>query len=65
MEAYEDDLEILEIVDEGFPRRIYDRPNYFNTMDEMTFFKRFRLKKATALELLELIEEELEFPHDQ
>lgn len=60
----EDDLDILEIVDFGFPRRIYEREEYFDTMDNLTFFKRFRLTKPTVLLILESIAEQLEFDND-
>lgn len=60
----EDDLDILEIIDFGFPRRIYERSNYFQVMDELTFFRRFRLLKGTVLRLMEIIEDQLEYPHD-
>lgn len=60
----EDDLDILEIIDFGFPRRIYERSNYFQVMDELTFFRRFRLLKETVLRIMEMIEDQLEYPHD-
>ncbi|KAG5899824.1 hypothetical protein JTB14_012295 [Gonioctena quinquepunctata] len=60
----EDDLDILEIIEFGFPRRIYERSNYFQDMNELTFFKRFRLLKGTVLRLMEIIEDQLEYPHD-
>lgn len=60
----EDDLDILEIIDFGFPRRIYERSNYFDDLDETSFFRRFRLLKGTVLLLLEIIEDQLEYPHD-
>ncbi|KAG5869320.1 hypothetical protein JTB14_013857 [Gonioctena quinquepunctata] len=33
-------------------------------MDDLTFFKRFRLLKETVIRVLELIEEEIEYPND-
>lgn len=60
----EDDQEILDIIDFGFPRRIYNRPNYFEEMDDLSFIRRFRLTKQTTLWVLELIEEHLEFNND-
>lgn len=60
----EDDLDILDVIDMGFPRRIYDRADHFNGLDNFIFFKRFRLLKPTVLNILELIEEDLEFPND-
>lgn len=60
----EDDQEILDIIDFGFPRRIYIRPNYFDLLDDLSFIRRFRLTKQTTLHVLELIEEKLEFNND-
>nr|CAI5817205.1 unnamed protein product [Callosobruchus analis]CAI5820002.1 unnamed protein product [Callosobruchus analis] len=60
----EDDLDILDIIEMGFPRRVYTRKQHLNDMDDLTFFKRFRLLKNTVLHVLELIEEQLEYPHD-
>lgn len=56
-----DDLDILEIIDNGFPRRIYDRYDYFNNMDDLAFFRRFRLTKPTVLHVLNEIRDQLEF----
>lgn len=63
-DLFEDDLDILDILEHGFPRRIYERSQHFHTMDNMTFFRRFRLTKETVLELLEMIEEDLEYEND-
>lgn len=60
----EDDIDVLDIIDFGFPRRIYIRPNYFEDMEDLTFFKRFRLTKPTVIFLLQLLEDELEFDND-
>lgn len=60
----EDDQDILDIINFGFPRRRYERTDYFNTMNNMSFFRRFRLTKPSVLQLLELIEDELEFEND-
>ncbi|KAF5308421.1 hypothetical protein FQR65_LT18156 [Abscondita terminalis] len=60
-----DDLELLDLLEDGFPRRVYDRNNYFDEMDNTTFFRRFRLSKPTVLELVGQIEEHLEFPDDR
>ena len=65
MEMFDDDLEILDLVEEGFPRRIYDRSNYFRELDNLTFFRRFRLTKPTVLNILEEIEDNLEYPDDR
>lgn len=60
----EDDIDILDIIDFGFPRRIYIRPNYFEDMDDLGFFRRFRLTKPSVLSVLEMIEGQLEFEND-
>ncbi|KAK4882517.1 hypothetical protein RN001_005836 [Aquatica leii] len=60
----DDDGEILDIINYGFPRKIYDRSNYFQDMDNLTFFQRFRLTKPTVLTVLDQIEHRLEFPTD-
>lgn len=60
----DDDLDIIEIIDFGFPRRNYQREEYFDLMDNLSFFKRFRLTKQTTLNILEQIEEELEYDND-
>lgn len=59
------DLEILNVIGEGFPRRIYDRKNYFEEMDNATFFRRFRLTKRTVLNILAEIEHQLEYQDDR
>ncbi|KAJ8915704.1 hypothetical protein NQ315_000638 [Exocentrus adspersus] len=58
------DGDLLDILDFGFPRRIYDRSNPFDTMDELSFFMRFRLQEDTVVHVLEHIEENLEFNND-
>lgn len=65
MDAFHDDLEIVEIVAQGFPRRIYERHSYINELDELSFFQKFRLTKQTVLNILELIENRLEYPLDR
>lgn len=60
----EDDQDILDIIDYGFPRRQYDRADYFHNMDDVSFFRRFRLTKQTVLNVLEQIEHVLEFDND-
>lgn len=60
----EDDQDILDIINWGFPRRIYERSEYFDTMDNLSFFRRFRLTKATVLDFLPTIEEEIEHDND-
>lgn len=65
MEMFDDDFEILDLIQNGFPRRIYDRNNHFDDMDNLTFFRRFRLTKPTVLHVLEQIEDQLEYPDDR
>lgn len=60
----DDDLDILDVIDLGFPRKQYTRSEYFLEMDELTFFKRFRLLKESVMHILNLIEDQLEYPHD-
>lgn len=60
----EDDADILDIIDFGFPRRIYNRPNYIEDMDDLSFFRRFRLTKRATISLLERLEDQLEFAND-
>lgn len=61
MDLLDDDMDILEIIEYGFPRRVNVRRNYYEEMDNLTFFQTFRLYKATFLHILALIEENLEF----
>lgn len=65
IDYFEDDVEVLEIANVGFPRTIRERSEYFHTFDELSFYKRFRLKKDTTLGLLALIESDLEFPSNK
>lgn len=60
----DDDLDIFEIIDYGFPRRNFERQDYFNSMDNYSFCKRFRLTKQTTLQILEQIEDQLEFDNN-
>uniref|UniRef100_A0A6P7H1J5 Putative nuclease HARBI1 n=1 Tax=Diabrotica virgifera virgifera TaxID=50390 RepID=A0A6P7H1J5_DIAVI len=65
MDIFNDDLDLLEIIEHGFPRRVFVRPNYFQTMDNLTFFRTFRFYKETVLFILTLIEDRLEFPDNR
>jgi hypothetical protein len=51
VDIFEDDFDILEIIDIGFPRLCCIRSAHFHDMDEFTFYKRFRLTKQTCLNL--------------
>lgn len=44
---------------------IRNRPNFFLTLDNEQFIKRFRITKNTTLLLLEKIEHELEHPDNR
>ncbi|KAJ8974994.1 hypothetical protein NQ317_013493 [Molorchus minor] len=59
-----DDLDILDIVEFGFPRKVYERKNAFDELDDLSFFRRFRLTKNTILYLLEMIEDHLEYDNN-
>ena len=58
--AMEDDLEVRELIELGFPREVYERQYYMDTMSDPDFLKRFRLTKGTVNKLLQLIEPRLE-----
>jgi hypothetical protein len=60
----EDDQDILDIIAFGFPRQLVIRPNYIQDMDDLSFFRRFRLTKETSIFVLSLIEDQLEFTND-
>lgn len=60
----DDDLDELNLIIFGIPRRVQNRADYFNTFDELTFFRRFRVTKPTALFILRLIEADIEYPYD-
>lgn len=61
----EDDLELIELIEVGLPKIIYNRSNYFEEMDPMGFFRRFRLTKETVLHIMTQIEDQLEYPHNR
>ena len=65
LDYIDDDFELLDFVEGGMPRKVYNRSNYFEEMDPIGFFRRFRLYKETVLEILRLIENQLEYPHDR
>jgi hypothetical protein len=51
VDIFEDDFDILEIIDIGFPRLCCVRSAHFHDMDKYTFYRRFRLTKQTCLNL--------------
>ncbi|XP_023312227.1 putative nuclease HARBI1 [Anoplophora glabripennis] len=63
-DIFDDDLEIIEIIENGFPRHVNQRKNYFYEMDDYTFFRKFRLYKETVVNVLEQIDHELEYPYN-
>ncbi|KAK4875948.1 hypothetical protein RN001_012370 [Aquatica leii] len=64
-DLFDDNFDVLEIIDFGFPRRIqYSRTEDFYDLDELSFFRRYRLTKRTVLDFLPLIEEQIEYPSD-
>ncbi|XP_063913042.1 putative nuclease HARBI1 [Zophobas morio] len=64
-DAFEDDLEVLELIEVGIPRQIYLRADHFHDLPDLQFFQRFRLTKETVLYLLAQIEHHLELPNDR
>lgn len=60
----EDELNEINLIVYGLPRRIYDRKEYFYSFDNWTFFQRFRVTKDTALNILDMIEQHIEYPYD-
>ncbi|CAH1954210.1 unnamed protein product [Acanthoscelides obtectus] len=59
--SLDDDGDILDIIRFGFPRHYYERTDFFNEMDNLSFFRRFRLQKNTVLRLVEQLKHQLEF----
>lgn len=60
----EDDIDVMDIIEFGFPRRVFARPDFINEMADIEFYRRFRLRKDTVIKVLELIEDQLEFNND-
>ncbi|KAG5869690.1 hypothetical protein JTB14_025717 [Gonioctena quinquepunctata] len=60
----DDDLDDLNVIIHGIPRRVYNRADYYNSFDDLTFFKRFRVTKPTAILILNEIEVEIEHPYN-
>ncbi|KAJ3662284.1 hypothetical protein Zmor_006639 [Zophobas morio] len=59
-----EDLAVLNFLNRGIPRTVYQRQNFFDVMDDISFRKRFRLSRQSVLQILMMIDEELEFPYD-
>ncbi|CAH1986885.1 unnamed protein product [Acanthoscelides obtectus] len=64
-DMYDEDFEIGEFLEFGFPRRFNERPNYYEEMDDLNFLRRFRLTKLTVMHLLQEIEGQLEYPDNR
>lgn len=47
------------------PRVFKERRHYFEEYDDVDFCTRFRLSKQSCLDVLELIEDKLEYPSDR
>lgn len=62
--ADDNDVDEINLIIFGMPRRVYNRAHYFHSFDQKTFFQRFRVTKETSLYLLEMIERHIEFPYN-
>jgi len=60
-----DDLEIFDFFENGIPKKVHERSNYFDELDNLTIFRRFGLTKPTVFKILDPIEEQLEYPDDR
>ena len=49
VDAFDDDVEVVDIMEYGFPRQIQNRNDLFHSYDDLSFFRRFRLTKETVL----------------
>lgn len=63
-------LNMLEYLDEleemtRRPRIFQSRRNFYEEYDEVSFKTRFRLSKSSAIHILGLIEDKLEFDNDK
>lgn len=56
----EDDIDI----NFGFPRPLYVRYSHFEGMDDLSFYRRFRLTKETVIFLLDIIQQDLQLEVD-
>lgn len=53
MDIFNNDLVILQTIINRFPRRVNERRNYFEKLDNLSFFKTFRMYKETVREILQ------------
>lgn len=61
----DDELDAFDLVVYGIPRNVHMRNNYFEEYDELNFFKRFRLQKQPVINILEQIEDHLQYTHNR
>lgn len=61
---FDDDYDVMDIINDGFPRARPRRQNYFDLIDDLGFFRRFRLTKPTAEALLGEIQHTMEFDNN-
>lgn len=61
----DDELDAFDLVVYGIPRNIHVRVNYLDKYDELNFFRRFRLKKQSVINILEQIQDRLEYTHNR
>lgn len=60
----DDELNPLVLIVYGILRRIFERTNYFENLDELSFYRRFRLTKRTTERVLQLIRHHLEYQYN-
>jgi len=61
----DDELDAFDLVVYGIPRNIHVRDNYLEKYDDLNFFRRFRLQKQTVINILEQIQDRLEYTHNR
>lgn len=60
----DNDIDEVNFIIHGIPRQIYIRNDYFNSFDDDKFYKRFRITKPTAQNIVAMIEIQIEFPYN-
>ncbi|CAI6346303.1 unnamed protein product [Macrosiphum euphorbiae] len=63
-EVLDDDAIELEFIFFGIPKQIYQRSDFFSSLDDIAFKRRFRLSKESVLFVLTYIETDLEYSND-
>lgn len=61
----DDELDAFDLVVYGIPRNVHVRTNYFEEYNELNFFRRFRLQKQSVINILEQIEDHLQYTHNR